>query len=29
MDLGLTGATVVVSGGGRGMGRAAARCFAD
>ncbi|NDZ97459.1 SDR family oxidoreductase [Streptomyces sp. SID6673] len=29
MDLGLDGATVVVAGGGRGMGRAAARCFAD
>ncbi|MEE3849605.1 SDR family oxidoreductase [Gordonia sp. LSe1-13] len=29
MDLGLAGAAVVVAGGGRGMGRAAARCFAD
>lgn len=29
MDLGLAGATVVVVGGSRGMGRAAARCFAD
>ncbi|MFW0785771.1 SDR family oxidoreductase [Gordonia sp. CPCC 206044] len=29
MDLGLRDATVVVAGGGRGMGRAAARCFAD
>ncbi|MGW0044677.1 SDR family NAD(P)-dependent oxidoreductase [Rhodococcus sp. NPDC003348] len=28
MDLGLRGATVVVAGGGRGMGLAAARCFA-
>ncbi|MFD1813528.1 SDR family NAD(P)-dependent oxidoreductase [Rhodococcus gannanensis] len=29
MDLGLRDATVVVAGGGRGMGLAAARCFAD
>ncbi|WP_167097679.1 SDR family NAD(P)-dependent oxidoreductase [Mycobacterium sp. DL592] len=29
MDLGLTDATAVVVGGGRGMGLAAARCFAD
>ena len=29
MDLGLAGATVVVQGGTQGMGRAAARCFAD
>ena len=28
MDLGLTGATVVVQGGTQGMGRAAAECFA-
>lgn len=29
MDLGLAGATAVVQGGTQGMGRAAARCFAD
>ncbi|MBV8182983.1 MAG: SDR family NAD(P)-dependent oxidoreductase, partial [Mycobacterium sp.] len=29
MDLGLTNATAVVVGGGRGMGLAAARCLAD
>ncbi|WP_197378739.1 SDR family NAD(P)-dependent oxidoreductase [Mycolicibacterium mengxianglii] len=29
MDLGLAGATAVVVGGSRGMGRAAARCFAE
>jgi NAD(P)-dependent dehydrogenase (short-subunit alcohol dehydrogenase family) len=29
VDLGLAGATVVVQGGTQGMGRAAARCFAD
>ncbi|MEX0663374.1 MAG: SDR family oxidoreductase [Acidimicrobiia bacterium] len=29
MDLGLTNATAVVQGGTQGMGRAAARCFAD
>jgi len=29
MDLGLAGANAVVVGGSRGMGRAAARCFAD
>ena len=28
MDLGLTGATVVINGGSKGMGRAAAECFA-
>nr|MDT0665701.1 SDR family NAD(P)-dependent oxidoreductase [Micromonospora sp. DSM 115978] len=29
MDLGLAGAAVVVSGGSKGMGRAAAECFAS
>ncbi|MGH3958000.1 MAG: short-chain dehydrogenase, partial [Mycobacterium sp.] len=29
MDLGLTNATAVVVGGGRGMGLATARCLAD
>src|SRR4051812_21856806 len=29
MDLGLAGATAVVQGGTQGMGRAAARCFAE